>query len=376
MDLKDLRQKIGQTMIVGFDGPEPKDEVRKFIHENNVGGVILFTRNIESPVQLANLNNDLQTLSAKRADMPAVAQQLIISIDMEGGRVARLKAPFTQWPPMQILGEIGSAALGFKFAETMGKELTAVGINLDYSPCVDVLTNPQNTVIGDRAFGTEPEIVAKMASALVRGFIKAGVIPCVKHFPGHGDTLVDSHEDLPVVKHELSRLELVEFVPFKKSFRARAELLMTAHLVLDKVDPGVPATLSKKILQDILRGSLGYRNAIMTDDMEMKAITKNFAVGDAAIRAVQAGCNILLYCHSLDIHKEALEALVKAVSDGKISESIIENNYQMMIKLKKDNLKPYKPVDVTKVSKEIGHPEHLTLAKQIARKEIPAGLTT
>jgi beta-N-acetylhexosaminidase len=376
MDLKELRQKIGQTFVIGFHGTEPSADVKKFITENNIGGIILFTRNIESPVQIAELNNELQSLTVKRADAPINAQQLIISVDMEGGRVARLKAPFTQWPPMQILGEIGSAALGFKFAETMGKELAAVGFNLDFSPCVDILTNPKNTVIGDRAFGTEPEIVAKMSSALVRGFIKAGIIPCVKHFPGHGDTLIDSHDDLPVVHHDLSRLEQIEFIPFKKSFRARADLLMTAHLVLEKVDPGVPATLSTKVLQDILRGKISYRGVIMTDDMEMKAITKNFKVADAAVRSVLAGCNSLLYCHDLPIHQEALEALVKAVSDGKIPMEMIEKNYQMMLNLKKEHLKPYKAVDVTNMIKDIGHPDHVTLSKQIAKREIPAGLTT
>src|SRR5271170_7310788 len=153
MDSTELRQRIGQTFIIGFQDFDPKDEVKKFISTNNVGGIILFDRNIESPAQLGDLTNELQGLVAKRAD----TQQLFMSIDMEGGRVARLKPPFTQWPPMKILGEIGSAALGFKFAETMGKELLAVGINLNYSPCVDILTNPANKVIGDRSFGSDPE---------------------------------------------------------------------------------------------------------------------------------------------------------------------------------------------------------------------------
>lgn len=372
MDSNELRQKIGQTFVIGFQGHEPADEVKKFITGSNIGGIILFDRNIESPAQLGELTNSLQTLVPKRAD----ACQLFISIDMEGGRVARLKPPFTQWPPMKILGEIGSASLGFKFAESMGKELLAVGINLNYSPCVDVLTNPQNTVIGDRAFGVEPEIVSKMSSALVRGFVKVGVMPCVKHFPGHGDTVADSHEELPVVQHDLDRLEKIEFVPFKKAFRARTQLVMTAHLKLDKIDPEGPATLSPKVIQEILRGRLGYRNAIITDDMEMKAITKNFPVEDAAIRAVSAGCTMLLYCHTHETQVKALEAIVKAVMDKKIDEAVIEKNYAMILKTKKEGLRPYQPVDVTQISKLIGHPDHLKLAKQIARKEIPSGLAT
>ncbi|MDZ4678222.1 MAG: beta-N-acetylhexosaminidase [Oligoflexia bacterium] len=370
MNINEIKRKIGQTFIVGFDGHEPTSSVKKFITDNDVGGVILFTRNIESPAQLANLNNELQSLATSGSD------QLFISIDMEGGRVARLKAPFTQWPPMQILGEIGSASLGFKFAETMAKELLSVGINLDYSPCVDVLTNDKNTVIGDRAFGIEPEIVSKMSSALVRGFLKAGVMPCVKHFPGHGDTLVDSHDDIPVVHHDLDRLEKIEFIPFKKAFRARCDLVMTAHLKLDKVDPIWPATLSTKILQDILRGSLGYRGAIITDDMEMKAITKNYKVEEAAVQAIKAGCTMLLYCHTLEVYERGLEAITKAVVDGEISKDIIEKNLELVLKIKKDNLQPYKPANVTELTKAVGHPDHLKLAKQIARKEVPPGLST
>jgi beta-N-acetylhexosaminidase len=372
MNTTELRKKIGQTFIIGFQGKEPTAEVRKFISDSNIGGVILFDRNIENPNQLAELTNDLQSLVQKSP----FSNQLFVSIDMEGGRVARLKAPFTQWSPMKILGEIGSASLGFKFAEMMGKELLAVGINLNYSPCVDILTNAENKVIGDRAFGTDSETVAKLSSAVVRGFVKAGVIPCVKHFPGHGDTIADSHEELPVVHHDLARLEEVEFVPFKRVFRARVDLVMTAHLKLEKVDPIWPATLSPKIIQDILRKQLGYRNAIMTDDMEMKAIFANYSVEEAAVQAVTAGCNILLYCHTLEVQEQALEALVKAVVDNKIPEEVFNKNCDMVLKIKKSNLKAYTPVNMTTVGTDVGHPDHMTLAKQIARKEIPSDLST
>lgn len=366
-----LKQKIGQTFIIGFSGHEPSAEVNKFISDNCIGGVILFTRNVADPIQLAEMNNSLQSLIIKSAP------PMFISIDMEGGRVARLKAPFTVWPPMKILGEIDSASLGFKFAETMGKELLSVGINMNFSPCVDIFTNPQNTVIGDRAFGTDAETVSKMSSSVVRGFVKAGIIPCIKHFPGHGDTLLDSHEDLPVVDHDLTRLEEVEFVPFKKAFRARAEFCMTAHIKLPKIDPEWPATMSHKVLQDVMRGRLGYRHLIITDDMEMKAITKNYSTQLAATQAVKAGCNVLLYCHSLQVQEEALEAIVKAVMDGEIPESVIEENYNMVLKIKKNNFAdPYTMVDVTQVSKIVGHPDHLTLAKYISQKQLPPGLTT
>lgn len=367
----ELRQKIGQSFIIGFKDQEPSADVKKFIADNSIGGTILFSRNIDNPVQVAELTNELQGLVIK------TAPPLFVSIDMEGGRVARLKPPFTQWPPMKTLGDIDSPTLAFKFAECMGKELLTVGINMNFAPCVDVLTNPQNTVIGDRAFGSDPELVSKMASAVVRGFVKVGVIPCVKHFPGHGDTLLDSHEDLPVVEHDLKRLEEIEFVPFKKCFRARAEFCMTAHLKLAKVDPEYPATLSKKVLNEVLREKLGYRHLIITDDMEMKAITNHFPIEKAAVLAVKAGCNVLLYCHELSNQQKALEAIVKAVMDKEIPESVIEENLNKVLQTKKNNFpETYKMVDVTQIGKNVGHPEHLSLSKSIAKKEIPAGLTT
>jgi beta-N-acetylhexosaminidase len=372
MNSQEIKKILGQTFIIGFQDKIPSNEVKNFITNNNIGGVILFDRNIESPSQLADLTNELQGLVQKSS----LSDQLFVSIDMEGGRVARLKTPFTQGPPMSVLGEIGSASLAFKFAECMGKELLAVGINVDYSPCVDVLTNPNNKVIGDRSFGSDPELVSKMSSAVVRGFVKAGIIPCVKHFPGHGDTIADSHEELPVVNYDLDRLEAVEFIPFKKAFRARADLVMTAHIKMEKLDPEWPATLSQKIIQKILRQKLGYRNAIITDDMEMKAVFANYTVEQAAVQAVKAGCTILLYCHTLEVQERALEALTKAVVDKEISETIIRNNCDMVLRIKKESLKPYAPVNLSEIANSIGHPDHLKLSKLIARKEIPADLTT
>jgi beta-N-acetylhexosaminidase len=366
-----IKKKIGQTLMVGFQGQQLTEEFKNFLVENAIGGVILFTRNVKDPVQLAELTNSLQSL-AMQNQMP-----LFISIDMEGGRVARLKAPFTQWPPMKILGEIDSPSLGFKFAESMGEELGSVGINMNYAPCVDILTNPQNSVIGDRAFGDNAEIVSKMSSSVVRGFVKSGIIPCVKHFPGHGDTLLDSHEDLPVVKHGLERLEEVEFVPFKRAFRARADFCMTAHLVLECVDPKFPVTLSKKVIDEILRQRLGFRNIVITDDLEMKAITKHYTVEEAAVLAVQAGCNMLMYCHEQSVQERAIEALVKAVVDGAVEEAVIEDNFQKVLQVKKkNNFENYKPVDVKEVLKIVGRSEHLSLAKSIAQKQVPPGLST
>src|SRR5580698_798372 len=198
-----MRDKIGQLMIIGLRDTTLSQDEAEFIVRNNIGGVILFARNIESPEQVHRLCQSIQQLRMKTRDkLP-----LFISIDMEGGRVARLKKPFTVWPAISQLGTIDSTSLSFKMAMAMGEELSAVGINLDFAPCVDVLTNPSNKVIGDRSISADPEQVAKHASALVRGYIKSGVVACAKHFPGHGNTLVDSHDDLPVENLDLERLK-------------------------------------------------------------------------------------------------------------------------------------------------------------------------
>jgi len=372
MTSAEIRQKLGQLFLIGFEGKNLSSEHAKFLIDNNLGCVILFSRNIEDPSQIAQLNNSLQSLTSKQSGRAP----LFIGVDMEGGRIARFKAPFTQWPPMAVLGEINSPSLTFKFAETMGQELRAVGVNLDFAPCVDVLTNPKNPVIGDRSFGSDPELVSRMSSAVVRGLLKSGVLPCAKHFPGHGDASVDSHEDLPVLDLDMKRLEEVELVPFKKAFRARVDFVMSAHIKLPQIDPEWPATMSSKIMNGILREKLGYRNLVMTDDLEMKAISKHFGVAQAAIQSAKAGVNMFMYCSNLQMQIEGFEALAKAFTDKVVPQEHLEWSYKKVMELKKEYLMPYKPVDLNGLGKVVGHPDHLKLSKQIARKEIPDDLQT
>lgn len=182
-------QLIGQHVLIGCSGLALTQDEKKFIVENNISGVVLFSRNVSEPKQVRDLCDEIQSLRQLTPEKTPI----YTAIDMEGGRVARLKAPFTIWPPLKKLGDLDSPQTSFEFAYAMGMELKAVGINLDFAPCIDIFTNPKNTVIGDRAVSTDPEMVAKHASALIRGYIKAGVIPCAKHFPGHGDTIIDSH---------------------------------------------------------------------------------------------------------------------------------------------------------------------------------------
>lgn len=367
-----LKQKIGQQTIIGISGKSLTEDEKSFIIDQNIGGIILFSRNIESPQQLHKLNTEIQSLRHKMADKAP----LFIAIDMEGGRVARLKAPFTQWPPIGKMGALDSPSVAFKFAESMGTELQAIGINIDFAPCVDVLTNPKNELIGDRALSSDPEVVGKLASAIVRGYIKSGVIPCAKHFPGHGNTIIDSHFDLPVEEVSLETLISRELVPFKKTFRARLDLVMTAHILYKNIDPEWPATLSKRIIEDLLRKEAGYRNLVISDDLDMKALRKLYDIDKIAVRAVEAGCNILLYCNEPESPKIGLAAVEKAATDKSLSEETIEKNYQAVLALKKSKISKTEPLPLNEAARIIGHPDHLALSKAITAGDVPEGLTT
>lgn len=359
-------------MMIGVQGKSLTEDEKLFLTKNNIGGVTLFGRNIESPQQLHKLVTELHNLRHKTVERAP----LFVAIDMEGGRVARLKPPFTQWPPLGKLGAMDSASVAFKFAESMGVELKAMGINIDFAPCVDVLTNPKNELIGDRALSSDPEIVSKIASALVRGYIKSDIIPCAKHFPGHGNTVIDSHFDLPVEEVTIETLRERELIPFKKTFKARLDLVMTAHILYKNIDPEWPATLSKIIMEDLLRKECGYRGLIVSDDLDMKALTKLHSVEKIAVRAVLAGCNVLLYCNDPKTHVVGLDAIEKALIDGEIPPDLIDKNYQMVMAVKKAKIKQPDPLPLAEVARLVGHPEHLALSKAIASGQIPEGLTT
>jgi beta-N-acetylhexosaminidase len=364
--------KLGQLFIIGLRGKALTQDETEFIVKNNIGGVVLFDRNIESPEQIHGLIKSLQNLRHKTRDkLP-----FFVAIDMEGGRVARLKSPFTEWPPLSKIGKLDSTSVAFRFAVSMGLELRSIGINLDFAPCVDVLTNTGNVLIGDRSLSVDPEQVAKLASALVRGYIKSGVIPCAKHFPGHGNTLIDSHLDLPVEKADLDRLRTVEMIPFKKVFRARLDMVMTAHIQFPKIDPEWPVTLSEKFLKDILRNELRFRHIVISDDLDMKALANHYRAEDIPMRAFQAGCDILMYCHDFDRPRMALEALEKAIKDHKITMKQVDESYNRIVTLKKDALSKPDPEDWSVASQWIGHADHLRLAKGIRDEAVPADLLT
>jgi beta-N-acetylhexosaminidase len=313
-----IRRTVGQLLIGSLPGTTIPPEMRSLAREFSLGGVILFARNIEAPEQVAELSHDLQALAAE--------QPLWVSVDQEGGRVARLKAPFTVWPPMAVLGRSGDAALAGRFAVALAAELRAVGITLDFAPVLDIHTNPKNPVIGDRALAADAETVARLGAAIVRGLQEHGVAACGKHFPGHGDTSTDSHLELPVVEHPPDRIRGVELVPFRAAIAAEVACIMTAHVLVPSLDDERPATLSPRIVTGLLREELGFGGVILSDDLEMKALAAAHTAADAAVSAIAAGCDGVLVCRAqardrsrdVDVQADVLEAVVHAVEDGRI----------------------------------------------------------
>lgn len=362
-----IQNIIGQHLMIGLSGPALTLEEKKFIIENNVGGVVLFSRNTKDPKQLHELCTELQSLRHLMSDKAP----LFIGIDMEGGRVARLKDPFTIWPPLKNIGDIDNSTLSFHFSHCLGAELNAFGINLDFAPCVDVLTNPKNIVIGDRAVSTDFNLVAKHASALVRGLLKADVVACVKHFPGHGNTLLDSHEFLPIEDLDLERLEQIELQPFKKSFRSRVEMCMMSHILYSKIDPDFPASLSEIMIQKILRGNCRYRGLVITDDLGMKALTNKYSTEEIAIQALKAGNDILLYCNEPDAPMRAMDALVDAAANGPLNKEQIEVGYKKLLQFKLDKIKTPDPMPFTNALAIISSEHHKKVAQAIATGVVP-----
>lgn len=313
-----IRRQIGQLLIAGFNGTQPSVELRSLAREFGLGGAILFARNVEEPAQVAELSYELARLTP---EIPGW-----VSVDQEGGRVARLKAPFTEWPPMATLGRSGDPTLAERFATALAAELKAVGITLDYAPVLDIHTNPKNPVIGDRALASEAQAVAELGATLVRVLQAEGIAACGKHFPGHGDTNTDSHLELPLVEHPPELLREREFLPFRAAIAEGVATIMTAHVFIPALDETAPATLSKKVVTGLLREELGFQGVIISDDLEMKALANDHAVPDSTVQAIEAGCDAVLICSGdHDVQAAALEAVIRRVESDRTFEKRVDD---------------------------------------------------
>ncbi len=343
------KERLGELFILGFAGTELADDTSAFLSQARIGGVVLFAANYESPAQVTTLINQVQECRA--GDLP-----LWITVDHEGGKVQRFKEGFTRLPEADLIAKKDSPKLLFELSEMIAAELKAVGINVNFAPVADINSNPKNPVIGTRAYGEDEDTVSKMVSAFVRGHLHQGVQPCVKHFPGHGDTTIDSHFALPKVEDTLAALHDREFRPFVKAFKSGCRWVMTAHLMNPNLDPKYPATLSKRVLTEILRDEMRYTGLIVSDDLEMKAIADHFGPEEAPRMAIEAGCDLLIY-RSEGAARHAYASLLKALEEGRLDPERVLESADLSMDLKREFLVPYGVLDSKDAAKKTGLPE-------------------
>ncbi len=346
---------FGQLIFTGISGTTLTDQEKDFIENEKIGGVILFDHNYEDPAQLAELVNSIQKI---RDEYP-----LFIAVDHEGGRVQRFKKHFTHFPSMLALSSQQSPKLIFEVHQIMARELSACGINLCLSPCCDILTNESNKVIGDRSFGKSAEDVEKYISAAIRGLQTTGLLSCAKHFPGHGETVKDSHFDLPLLKTTVEELRIREMIPFIKASKSRVEFMMMAHLLVDSIDEKLPTSLSPKAYQ-FLRQETKFTKIVVTDDMEMGALSHKFSIEEAAVMALGAGADMLMY-KTLPSAQRALGAIREAVKKKHLKKEDILDKVTRVERSKKDHFKSYNPIYIPKIVESFNTEESKKILSQL-----------
>lgn len=323
-----VEEKVGQLLIAGIEGTEPGPDAEAAISAAQAGGIILFRSNVESVAQLTALTNRLKELNQNNP-VP-----LLLCVDEEGGVVSRMPRELVHLPNMAEFGKTGDPALTYAVGRALADLCRNQGINMNFAPVLDVWSNPQNTVIGPRAFGSDPETVISMGLPVMQGLRDYGVIPVIKHFPGHGDTLVDSHKALPVVEKSLDELWELELKPFAAAIADGAEVVMAAHILELGIDPDLPASLSPKVVDGLLRKEMGFDGVVCTDDLTMGAISGRWGMGEAAVLAVEAGCDLLLVCHGGDNLAQARQVLLDAVGSGRISQERLDESLRRILTLK------------------------------------------
>lgn len=327
-----LDEKIGQLVVSGFYGTSLDENILKLIKEDKISGVILFNRNVKDSNTLLSLNNSLKE-SNKNNKLP-----LFISVDEEGGLVTRMPKDIKRLPTNKYIGSLNNKDLSYKVGEILGEQLSYFGFNMNFAPVLDINSNPNNPVIGDRSFGNNKDTVASLGTSTMKGIQSKNIISVVKHFPGHGDTSVDSHVNLPVVNYDINRLNSFEFVPFKTAIQNGADAVMVGHILLPKIDSKYPSSMSYEIVTNILRKDLGFNGLVVSDDMTMGAITENYSIEEASIKAINAGVDLLLVCQKYENTENVLKALKEAALNGTISKERLDNALYNIISIKKKYL--------------------------------------
>lgn len=323
-----LEEKIGQMILAGVQGTTLDNQAKQMIADQKVGGIIFYANNVTT---LEGTAKFVQSIKETNQSNPV---PIFMSVDQEGGKVSRMPENVESIPSNQKVGQTKDSALAETMGELLARQVQLAGFNVDFAPVLDVNSNPKNPVIGDRSFGSSADLVSRMGIAEMKGLRNEGIIPVVKHFPGHGDTSVDSHLDLPVVNKTEKQLAELEWIPFQAAVKEQVEAVMVAHILFPKLDPDHPASLSDVIIGEHLRGKFKYNGVVITDDLSMGAIAKNFKLNEAALATVKAGSDILLVAHSYESAKTIFDTLVSAVKSGDISESRIDESVYRILALK------------------------------------------
>jgi beta-N-acetylhexosaminidase len=317
---------LGQILVFGFQGLSPSADFLKLIEKQNLGGIILFARNIESPQQISETIREFQA----KSKLP-----LFIMIDQEGGRVNRITKDFPVFPSNKYYGDRKDKDGLFEAYKTTARELALLGINVNLAPVVDVLTNPQNSVIKERSFGEDPVWVAEMSEVAIKAIKSENILACAKHFPGIGDIGVDPHSDLPINSNSKERFEKIDFLPFRASITCNVDMIMSTHVFCPNLDAKEPASLSQIICQDILQTELGFKGVLITDDMQMGAIIKNREITETSQKAFLAGNDLILIGDKFEDQLEVVEYFEKLVSDKKIGEGKLNFSLDKILSAKK-----------------------------------------
>jgi beta-N-acetylhexosaminidase len=366
-----LEQKVGQTMVIAFDGPELDRGLRRMIEDYHIGGVIVYRHNIRTLRGMAELSNELQQTALNSGHVP-----LILCIDQEGGwaSILRQKQGATEFPSQMAVAATGDPENARRMASVMAAEMRALGLNMNLTPVADVNNNPHNPIIGSRSFGDDPGQVSEFVTAMIETYQAAGVMATAKHFPGHGDTTLDSHFALPTVLHDRRRLERVELVPFRAAIAADVAVIMTAHITFPAVDdtPGLPATLSPKVLTDLLRREMGYKGLLITDSLAMGAIeASGRTIPQAAVEALAAGADLLLFAGGYDTHRAAYRELVWAVHSGRIPLARLDDAVRRILLYKaRYGILDWQPVNPEMVPERVGTEAHRAVAYEIASQAV------
>jgi beta-N-acetylhexosaminidase len=324
-----LEQKVGQMILAGIDGTSIDESMQKLIAEQHVGGIIMYKNNF------SDINGSIQLVNELKLANKGNAVPLFISVDQEGGNVSRLPKDFVAIPSNAKVGKTDHAEIAEEMGSLLARELNTMGFNVNFAPVLDINSNPNNPVIGARSFGNNAELVTKLGIAEMNGLREGHIVSVVKHFPGHGDTSVDSHLDLPIVKRTTEQLEALEWIPFRAAIDDKADAVMVAHILFPLIDPDAPASFSKVIIGEQLRGTFGYDGVVITDDMTMGAIADHYGIADASIRSVEAGSDIILVAHGYDTAKLVYDQLLQSAKSGKISESRIDDSVRRILALKR-----------------------------------------